>query len=483
MRISGLGSGFDVGGTIEQLLEIERSRIERIQEQQYAKNERIGAWIDLKESLTAFTRTADTLRSMDVWRTMSTPSSRPEVVTATASSNAAKATYALSVSQLAHAHTLASASNLHTGLGHPVTSGTKLVEIDGIEVDDQFAVGGETFTLTADDTLDTLRNKINTAAADMPAAERVTASILDNRLILQRVQTGEDTVTLSDTTGTPLQALGLLDTVGDPAHELLAAQNAVFSVNNAVVERASNTALTDVIEGVTLNLYETGSSTLSVGPDTGAIKDAIRAFVDAYNEVAEKQDQYGITDYTDPALPTPGLLQEDSMLREMTAKLRGQVTRILYTHTPENAAYTYNGKEGVMNALHHIGIWTSSETNRLEIVDEVRLDAMLEQHPEKVEQLFRGVQTDTGLWNGIGLNLYRTSRDYSSSLDGWIDLRIERIDDDVKQQDVRIERILQEIEMKEKMLWRQFGAMDEAIGRMQAGFEYMMGQIGTPMKG
>jgi len=170
------------------------------------------------------------------------------------------------------------------------------------------------------------------------------------------------------------------------------------------------------------------------------------------------------------------------MLRDLAVKLRSQVTRSLDTHTSENADYTYNGKNGVMNALQHIGIWTSSASNRLEIMDEARLDAMLEQHPDKVEQLFRGVQTATGLQNGIALNLYQISKDYTSSLDGWIDLRIERIDDDVKQQDARIERILNEIELKEKMLWRQFGAMDEAIGRMKAGFEYMIGQIGSPNK-
>lgn len=482
MRIGGLASGFDVGGTIESLMEIEAKRIERIQEQQTKDNERIGAWIDLKESLTTLSRSADTLRWMDVWRTMSSPSSNPQVITATARTSASKATYDVSVTQLAHAHTIASAPNLQTWDDQPVTDNTKVVDIDGIEIDDQFVVGGQTITIKEDDTLRMLRDKINNAAANMPEDEQMTASILDNRLVLQRKQTGEETLNLSDLTGTPMQALGVLDGMGDPANELLAAQNAIFTVNNAVVERSANTGITDVIEGVTLNLHETGQSTVSVGPDTESIKKAIVTFVDDYNEAAEKQELYGIVDLTDPALPIPGLLQRDMLMREITSTLRSQATQFLHTHTSENAAYSYNGQEGVMNALHHIGIWTTSETNRLEVVDEDRLDAMLEQHPEEVEQLFRGIQTENGRVNGIALNMYRTTRNYTSSLEGSIDVRIENIDDGIKRQDERIERILNEMEIKENMLWRQFGAMDEAIGQMQAGFEYLIGQIGTPSR-
>lgn len=482
MRISGMGSGFDVGGTIEQILEIERRKVERIQEQQVKKDDRIGAWIDVKESLTSFTRAADTLRWMDVWRTMATPSSNPEVITATARSTAAQGTYAIEVSQMAHAHTIASASNLETAGGDPVKSDTLLSEITGIEVGDEFVIGGQSFTVTGDDTLRTLRDKINAAADDMPDDERVRATILDHRLVLQREKTGADTITANDAVGSTLQLLGITDGVGNPANELLEAQNAVFSVNNAIIERESNTGIDDVLEGVTFHLQGVGTSTLTVGPDTEAIKDAIRNFVDTYNEAAEKMKLYGSTDMTDPAIPVPGLLQEDSLLREINFKLRSQLTQNLSgTHTAENAGYTYNGLEGVMDALHHIGIWTTGEDNRLEIVDEARLDEMLSQNIEKVEQLFRGVQTESGQReNGIALNLYRTSRDYTSELDGWIDVRIERIDDNIQQLDARIERILKDIEAKEQMLWRQFGAMDEAIGRMQAGFEYLMGQIGSP---
>ncbi len=484
MRISGLGSGFDVGGTIAKLMEIEAKRAEKVAAEQEHNNEKITGWIDVKTNLTALTKASDTLRWMDVWRRMSTTSTDENVATATAASNAVTGSYSIEVSQLARAHTVATASGLADGVGDPVTTTTNLVDITGIQIGDQFAIAGQTFTITDTDTLLTLRDKINAQTADMPEDDQVSASILDNRLVLQRVNTGEGEIVLSDITGTSLNALGVLDGGGNVANELLGAQNAEFLLNGALITRSSNTGLTDVLQGVTLNLYGAGTSTLTIGKDTEAVKNAISEFVDAYNTAAEVMEFYGTWDRTDPSKPTPGLLQEDSMLREMIYSFRGLATQLMnVTHTTANAGYDYNGAQGVMNSLQHVGIWTEDEGNRLAIVDEDRLDTMLEQHFDKVENLFRGVphETKAGVRVlGIAQTMYRRTRDYSSELDGWIDYKIEIIDDEVQRQEERIERIGREMEMKEAMLWRQFGAMDEAIGRMQSGFEYLMGQIGTP---
>lgn len=488
-RIGGLGSGFDVSGTIAKIMENENVRLQKVKDEQALNNDKKTAWIDVKDNLSGLTNASDTLRWMDVWRKMASESTNPSVATAIASSNTATATYSIEVTQLARAQAIASGAGLTTDgtpTGDPVTSSTLLVDIAGINLGDQFAIGGETISITDTDTLLTLRDKINAATENMPSGDQVSASILDNRLVLQRVNTGEESISLSDTTGTVLATLGILDGGGLPANELLSAQNAVFSVNGAEVTRSDNDGLSDVIEGVTLSLYDTGSSTLSVGHDNTAIKAAIQTFIDAYNTAAEVNEFYGSWDRTDPSAPVPGLLQGDSMMRNMTYQLRDLATQLMNTtHTPDNAAYVYNGSEGVMNSLQNIGIWTTGEDNRLSIIDEDRLDAMLEQYPTEVENLFRGVPSETqdGVREGgIALSLYTASRDFTSELDGWIDLRVESINEDVLRQDDRMEVITRELEMKEAMLWRQFGAMDEAIAKMKSGFDYLLGQLGQSSK-
>lgn len=483
MRIGGLGSGMDVGGTIQQIMELESRRLNSLQEQQDKRNEKIGAWLDIKENLNPLSKAADTLRWMDVWRKLVSQSSNPMVATATAANISAKGTYDMEVIQLARAHTIASGSGLLTEEGDPVTASTKLVDIEDINVDDEFTIAGETFTITADDTLTTLRNKINAAAANMPDEDRVSASILDNRLVLQRVQTGDTTIDITDSTGSPLEKLGVLDGGGNPANELLEAQNAEFWVNGALVERSSNVGISDVLEGLSFNLHGAGFSQLSVGRDNGAIKSAIMEFVDAYNHAAEVNEAYGTIDRTDSSRPVPGLLYGDFMMRDMTTTFRRSATQLMTdTHTQENAAYEYLGREGIMRSLQDIGIWTEGETNRLAIVDEDRLDEMLERYPDEIENLFRGVPSETSPGvreGGIGLEMYRLTRYYTSGVDGWIDIRVENIDDEILRQDARIQREVDALEMKERMLWRQFGAMDEAIGKMQMGFERLMQQLGN----
>ena len=256
LRIGGLGSGMDIQGTIEALLKADAERITTAQGTQDTRNQKIAAWTTVKDSLAAFTNASNSLRWMDLWRQITATSSDPAVLTATAASTATKTSYAIEVLQMARAQSIGSAAGLTTGgaAPEPVTASTLLVDIAGISVGDQFAIAGQSFTIEADDTLATLRTKINDASASMPEDQQVTASILDNRLVLQRAQTGDASIVLSDTTGSPLQALGILNAMGEPANELLSAQNALFTVNGALVERSANTGLADVIDGVTYEI-------------------------------------------------------------------------------------------------------------------------------------------------------------------------------------------------------------------------------------
>ncbi len=481
LRIGGLGSGMDIQGTIEALLKADAERITTAQGTQDTRNQKIAAWTTVKDSLAAFTNASNSLRWMDLWRQITATSSDTAVLTATAASTATKTSYAIEVLQMARAQSIGSAAGLTTGGAspEPVTASTLLADIAGINVGDQFAIAGQSFTIEADDTLATLRTKINDASASMPEDQRITASILDNRLVLQRAETGDASIVLSDTTGSPLQALGILNAMGEPANELLSAQNALFTVNGALVERSSNTGLADVIDGVTLNLTGVGSSTLSIAADTQAVKDAIQSFVDTYNTFAETIESYSSYDTTDPENPVPGLLQDDSMVRELVSGLRMQATQMSAYLSASNAAYEYSGVSGVMDSLQHIGIWTTNTANRLAIVDPARLDALLQQEPEKVENLFRGVQTSTGTRvGGIALNLYDFSRNYSSDLDGWIDVRIEGINEQIKEQDDRIDRMISNMESKEILLWKQFNAMDESIADMNSQLDYLKSNLG-----
>ncbi len=479
LRIGGLGSNMDIEGTIEAILKTDAAQITEAEETQTTRSEKVAAWNAIKNALATFTKAADALRWMDVWRNTTAISSDTSVASATATTSATKGTYSIEVSQLARAQTIASASSLTTSGGSAVTSSTLLTEISGISAGNQFAIAGQTFTISDTETLATLRTKINDASANMPEDQRVTATILNNRLVLQRVKTGADNIILADTTGSPLQALGILNAQGDPANELLSAQNALFTVNGASIERASNSSLTDVLDGVTLNLIGAGTSQLTIAQNTEGIKTAITTFIDSYNAYAEVLESYTTYNTADEENPVAGLLQNDSMAREMASTLRAKATQMSSSLTSDNASYTYGDQTGVMNTLSSVGIWTTGTENRLALTDEDRFDTLLQQDPDKVEQLFRGVQTTSGSRaGGIALSLYTTSKNYSSDLDGWIDVRIENINDEIDDYTERIDKMIAAMETKEAMLWEQFNAMDEAIAEMNSNLDYLKQNLG-----
>ena len=63
-------------------------------------------------------------------------------------------------------------------------------------------------------------------------------------------------------------------------------------VDGVTYERQSNSGITDVLQGVTLHLKETGSTSLQITSDTSSIADSVKglvtAFQDAIQEVTTK---------------------------------------------------------------------------------------------------------------------------------------------------------------------------------------------------
>jgi flagellar hook-associated protein 2 len=98
--------------------------------------------------------------------------------------------------------------------------------------------------------------------------------------------------------------------------QTVAAQDASFTLNGILITKSSN-AVTDAIQGVTLNLSKIGTSDVNVARDTAAASKAAEGFVDTYNALASKLKS--LTAYGSSA----GALAGDGTLRMMQDQLRG----------------------------------------------------------------------------------------------------------------------------------------------------------------
>ena len=129
----------------------------------------------------------------------------------------------------------------------------------------------------------------------------------------------------------------------DTANTLQSAQNAIISYEGLTLTRSSN-ALTDVIDGTTINLMATSASEvrLTISNDRSTLKSNVQDMVTNYNDLLTLFDNFVDTE---ASLELSGALSEDgSLVRFLTNKIRSTVFADSSTSS------------GSINALRDLGV-------------------------------------------------------------------------------------------------------------------------------
>nr|WP_256372730.1 flagellar filament capping protein FliD [Roseibium sp. RKSG952] len=203
------------------------------------------------------------------------------------------------------------------------------------------------FTITGTMSLAEIAEEINGSSS----VTGVSASVIqvddgDFRLVLSGTETGQ-AIQISDVSGTHDigEALGLIaDSSGTIKNELQAAQDAVITLDGITITRDSNT-IDDVLDGVTLNLYqETGtdnSISVEIASDLTSIKSAITNFVDAYNAYREfALTQQEVT--TGGGASSESTLFGDSTLRSANRDISGALGTVIDGNTMAFLGLSYD---------------------------------------------------------------------------------------------------------------------------------------------
>jgi flagellar hook-associated protein 2 len=291
------GSGIDYSVLIEAKVAQKMSAATKLETKISDNEEKITAYEDLMTELQTVDSTISGLRNRTTSTSGSSSSSNlfsereaflsgggstgaSNILDASIEDGTTKGTYSIVVEQLATKNKIGSSTQTSssTALG---LSGSFSIGISG----------GTTASISVEstDTLTSIATKINAQSS----TTNVTASVLQvsdssYELVLTTADTGE-TITVSNATdSTAATDLGLIDSSGDIANTLVAAQDAKFTVDGVEMTRSSNT-ISDAIDGVTFNLYEASTSavTLEIASNLTDIKSAITAFVSAYNELED----------------------------------------------------------------------------------------------------------------------------------------------------------------------------------------------------
>ncbi len=246
-----------------------------------------------------------------------------------------------------------------------------------------FTINGVAIAYDVDtDSLSTVIKRINQSGAGVTAAYD---TVLD-RMTLTNQSTGDLGLTVSESTGGLLGALGL--TTGS---SLTRGTNAQFTLNGgATLTSTSNTldATAHGVTGLSLTAGAEGSQTLAVSVDTSTMREKIDGFISAFNGVQTFLESSTRVTTDSKGKVTAGTLASNREIQTWGSKLRS----LVFAAVP--------GLDGSVARLENLGIDFKRGTSELEIKDATKLTTALTERPDDVEEFF--ATSTTGLADLIG---------------------------------------------------------------------------------
>ncbi len=444
---AGIGAGADWNTVISQLLQIESRPLLQLQTRESEINQQISDFGKVKSAFSTFQSALSDLRTSTGLAPNTASSSSESVLTATADSSATAGSYDLLVGQLASSDKFA--SSVYADSDTAVGTGTLSIEVNG-----------STMNITVDGSNNTLTGLMNAINGDS-SNPGVTASIINvdggSRLILAGDETGaanainisfvDDDLNNTDENG--LSKLFYIGVGGDGyAEQIDTAADSQLTIDGFDVTGTTN-SISGVVTGVTFQLVDTGSSTVTVSRDTSKVEENAQAFVDAYNTLRSTLDGMSASS-----------LANDTGLRRMEDGL----VAILNTAATIDGSDVYLFEAGIERDQY--GVLS---------LDTSTLTQALNDDFDKIVSLFS--DSTQGYANRLDDyldSLLETNGVIDSRQDG-LNSRLDLIQEQIERQELRLDTV-------EKQLVKEFAALDQTIALLQSTSSYLTSQLSVLSK-
>jgi len=389
----GIGSGLDLNTLLDNLTAAEKGALTPITTQQTAYTAKLTAYGTLKSALSAFQTANTALASADIYKSSNAVSSASSSFTATSATGAAAGKYTIAVSQIAQAQSLTSAKVT----GNTSNIGTAGATNRTLTITQPGSTKPISISLTdSQTTLSGVRDAINNADAGV-SASIIKVDSTNYQLILTSDTTGTDgAMSISVSGDDALQSFIGYDATQSTngLKQTVVAQNAKLSINGIDIERSSN-SISDVPEGVTLQLLDTttGNQSLTVSDDNSKATAAINSWVSAYNALQttfSSLTTYTAVDAGADQSSTNGALLGDSTLRSIQTQIKAQLS---------NAA-----SSSTFKSLSQIGVTQDPTTGQL-TTDSDKLSKALASDSKGVMEMIVGDGKTNGIATSIGNSL------------------------------------------------------------------------------
>ena len=435
----GVGSGLDLNGMLSKLMAAESLPLTQMNQQLSSYQSQVSSLGTILSNMSSLQTAAYNLVDPAQISTYSATSSNSSVATATvAAGTTTSGNYNLNVTQLATAQSLASTSFASSS----TVVGDGTLNISG--------GGGSPFSVTIDSTNDTLAgiaSAINTATGNTGVQATIVTDSSGARLVLSAQNTGAANTITVGVTENPSNP-GLSQLASTNLTQTQAANNASLTLNGLQISSASNTLSTE-IQGVTINLNQTGSANIAVALNPSGATTAITNFVNAYNTLIN-----GINTQTayDAGSSTAAPLNADPTVRYAQ-------------QTISNALFNVpSGLTGSYSLLSNIGV-TLQKDGTLSINSTTLNNA--------ISTNFSSVQN---LLSGFG-QAYGSMMSNLTSATGPINSDINGINASITSENSEISAFQMRLTAIQAQYQAQFTALDSLVSQMDQTSSYLTQQL------
>ena len=319
----------------------------------------------------------------------------------------------------------------------------------------EFKINGVSIAFNASsDSVQNLIDRINASAAGVSMSyDRV-----NDQFTLTNKVTGNLGVAVEDVTGNFLAAAGLVT-----GSSFIAGNDALFTINGGSVLNSHSNSLTEEttgIDGVSIALLKTGTSTLSLASDTSAIKGAIKNFIEDYNRAQSTIDSLTSSSTDSAGKVTRSTLAGDTDANEIASKLR---------------AISYNqatGLTGTLNSLAKIGIDTTGDSDQLTLGDETALDDAIANHLSELKTLFN--DPDKGIATQLNAYLEKMIGD-----DGAVITKQDALTKQSSEIDIQVTDLEKRVQSNRQRLIDSFVQMETAQQTINQQLKFLQQRFGT----
>lgn len=274
-----------------------------------------------------------------------------------------------------------------------------------------------------------------------------------------------------------------------PSKEIAEAKDAVFLVDGIEVNRPKNEGLTDVLDGVSLNLHKKTEGPVNIDIKTDSDKgiEMIKEFVAAYNTVLKFSKESTAVDKNstvrDGKEEGGEIGQSFWEGKAKTGLLSGEHTVIRLIagmKTVASSSYPVSGENSV-RMLSDIGIntgkvgskWADIQDGFL-ILDEDKLRSKLAENPDSVRNLFAiDTNSDARMDTGVGVDLLEHIKPYTQYAGGLVSGKVKMLEEQVADNNKKIKEFENHLVSYEKKLKSKFLYMEQGVGKNKAVGAYL----------